>query len=108
MPPEELTLEAELLKALGHPVRLRVLRLLAAEERCVCDLMSAIGIEQSNLSQHLKLLRKHGIVDARRDGSRVVYRLVNREVLLLLNGAQRAVQQYLDRMGALAANRLRR
>lgn len=105
MPPDELLLEAELLKALGHPVRLQVVQMLAQQETCVCDLIPAIGIEQSNLSQHLKLLRKHGIVDARRDGTRVVYRLVNAEALALVDGARRTVQNHLDRVAAVATSR---
>lgn len=101
------SMEAELLKALGHPVRLQVLRILAREDTCVCDLLQVLEIEQSNLSQHLKLLRKHGIVDNRREGSRVVYSLANPEILPLLEAASQAVHGHLDRMAALAATRKR-
>lgn len=98
-------MEAELLKALGHPARLQVLEILALQETCVCDLLRMIDMEQSNLSQHLKLLRKHGIVENRREGSRVVYRLVNPEVMPIVVAAQRSVQGHLDRMVSLAASR---
>lgn len=102
---EPLALEADLLKVLGHPVRLRVLQLLQAEETCVCDLIRITGVEQSNLSQHLKLLRKHGIVETRREGTRMMYRMTNPAVMPILEATVGAVQHHLERMGSLAASR---
>jgi len=98
-------MEAELLKVLGHPARLQVLQILARQETCVCELLPVLGLEQSNLSQHLKLLRKHGIVQARRDGSRVIYQIANPAVLPILAAARQAVQAHLDGMAALAVRR---
>ena len=103
MQTEPLSLEAELLKVLGHPVRLRVLQLLEQEETCVCDLIRLTGVEQSNLSQHLKLLRKLGVVETRRDGTRVMYRLINPQVLAVLYAASQAVANHLERMVGMAA-----
>lgn len=102
---QSLELEAELLKVLGHPARLRIIQLLAERESCVCELIPAVGLEQSNLSQHLKLLRKHGIVAARRDGTRIIYRLVNPQIVAVLTAASEAVQNHLDRMVSLATTR---
>lgn len=102
---EPLSLEADLLKVLGHPVRLRVLQVLEREETCVCDLIQVTGVEQSNLSQHLKLLRKHGIVATRRDGTKIMYRLTNPSVMQVLEAAVQAVQVHLDQLAALAATR---
>jgi len=98
-------LEADLLKALGHPARLQIVEILAQEDTCVCELMPQLGLEQSNLSQHLKLLRKHGVVTARREGSRVVYSLVNRSLMKLIAAASEAVQEHLERVSAVAASR---
>lgn len=106
MQSELLALEADLLKVLGHPVRLRVLQELQREETCVCDLIEVTGVEQSNLSQHLKLLRKHGVVATRRDGTRVMYRLTNPGVMRIVEAAVTAVQAHLDQMVTLAAARL--
>lgn len=102
---DRLALEADLLRVLGHPARLHLIQILGRNETCVCDLIPQVGLEQSNLSQHLKLLRKHGIVDSRREGTRVVYRLSNRSVLLLVQVASEAVQEHLDRFSAMAENR---
>jgi DNA-binding transcriptional ArsR family regulator len=81
-------LTADLLKTLAHPVRLQVLKLLASNEKCVCQLIEDIGIEQSNLSQHLRVLKRQGLVDSRKDGTMVFYRLVNLEVLDIMAAAE--------------------
>lgn len=98
-------LEADLLKALGHPARLQIVEILARQETCVCELMPQIGLEQSNLSQHLKLLRRHGLVESRREGSQVFYRLANRSLLNVISAATDTVQENLERVSALAASR---
>lgn len=79
---ELIQMKAELFKAMGHPARLAVIEMLAGGERCVCELQAAIDIEQSNLSQHLALLRKQGILDCYKDGARVIYRLRYPQILL--------------------------
>jgi len=66
-------LSAELFKTIGHPVRIKILRLLDKGELCVCDMIEQIDIEQSNLSQHLSVLKKQGLLDSRKDGQRVIY-----------------------------------
>lgn len=75
--------KAELFKALAHPARLSVIDTLSAGERCVCELLAAMDIEQSNLSQHLALLRRLGIVDCSKEGSKVIYRLRYPQILLI-------------------------
>lgn len=57
-------------KALGEPTRLRILRLLAEQELCVCDLEEILQISQPRVSQHLKVLKQTGLVNERRDGQR--------------------------------------
>jgi DNA-binding transcriptional ArsR family regulator len=69
---------ASLLKVLGHPVRLRIMRLLG-EERCnVSTIWSRLDLQQSVVSQHLAVLRKSGIVGCERSGTSVVYFVTNR------------------------------
>jgi DNA-binding transcriptional ArsR family regulator len=81
--------EAELFKALAHPTRLRILRLLAGEPWCVCDLSGRLALDQPNVSQHLAVLRSAGLVRARREGGRMVYRLAGPGVEELLEVADR-------------------
>ncbi|MGC9317887.1 MAG: ArsR/SmtB family transcription factor [Armatimonadota bacterium] len=65
---------ADLFKALGHPVRLRILAKTFDEEFCVQDLGEHLGRSQPNVSQHLAVLRERGLVTAERKGKRVCYR----------------------------------
>lgn len=73
-----------LLAAMANPHRLAVLRALAAGERCVGDLLRAMEIGQSALSQHLARLRMDGVVRTRRDSARVYYSLAAPEVTSVL------------------------
>jgi ArsR family transcriptional regulator len=70
---------ARVFKALGDPVRLRLLSLIASRaggEICVCDLTPAFDLSQPTISHHLKLLRRAGLIDSERRGTWVYYRLV--------------------------------
>jgi ArsR family transcriptional regulator len=66
---------ARLFRALGDETRVRIVALLSHGELCVCHLESALGLTQSNTSRQLGVLKNAGIVEARRDGSWVYYRL---------------------------------
>ncbi len=70
---------AQVFKALGDPVRLRLVSLIGARdggEVCVCDLTSAFDLSQPTISHHLKVLREAGLIDSERRGTWVYYRLV--------------------------------
>jgi ArsR family transcriptional regulator len=77
-------LKAEFFKALGHPMRIRVLELLSERDRSVSELLEHITAEQPNLSQQLGVLRRSGFVVARREGSHVVYALADPRIADLL------------------------
>ena len=64
-----------LLKALADPNRLQIIEALASGERCVCDLTSDLGLAQSRLSFHLKVLKQCGLLSDRQSGRWVYYRL---------------------------------
>jgi ArsR family transcriptional regulator, arsenate/arsenite/antimonite-responsive transcriptional repressor len=70
---------APVFKALGDPVRLRLISLIGARqggEVCVCDLTAAFELSQPTISHHLKVLREAGLIDSQRRGTWVYYRLV--------------------------------
>ena len=77
-------LKAEFFKTLGHPTRVRVLELLSAGDRTVAEMLAETGVEASNLSQQLAVLRRAGLVSARREASTVSYSLANGQVAELL------------------------
>jgi ArsR family transcriptional regulator len=67
-------MEADLFRALGHPIRLGIMRRLAAEpETCACDFTDVFGVAQPTISQHLKVLREAGLVRTRRRGTQICY-----------------------------------
>jgi DNA-binding transcriptional ArsR family regulator len=72
---ERLRLKAEVFKAMGHPLRLGVVEFLQTGERCVCEIVDHVGTEISNVSKHLGILKKAGIVADRRDGLKIMYSL---------------------------------
>ena len=66
---------ARIAKALAHPSRLLMLDALADGELCVCELTELVGADQSTVSKHLAILRQAGIVDVRKDGVNIYYRV---------------------------------
>ncbi len=68
---------AEILKALAHPTRLKILELLKEGERCVCEMLLPLKLNQANVSQHLAILKHFGVVEAKKKGFYVYYRLRN-------------------------------
>ena len=68
---------ARIFKALSHPTRLQILHLIRERRPCVRAMEEVLGVAQSNVSQHLSLLRNIGIVKAERNGHQVCYRIHN-------------------------------
>ncbi|NLY53522.1 MAG: helix-turn-helix transcriptional regulator [Firmicutes bacterium] len=84
-------------KALGHPTRLAIVMLLRGGERCVCEIVEELGSEQqSNVSQHLAVLRGEGLLASRKEGLNVHYRLRHPEVLDLVQVAERLLLRELE------------
>jgi len=75
------SMEADFFKALAHPTRVRIIKHLAENERCVCEFTDDLAMEQSNISQHLGVLRKQGIVSFRKDGLKVMYKVSHPRIL---------------------------
>jgi len=78
-------MKADILKALAHPTRVSILECLRQGERCVCEIIEELDMEQSNISQHLAVLKKLDIVDSRKEGLRVNYRVKYPEVFQILD-----------------------
>lgn len=79
-------LSASLLKALAHKTRIQILeRLKSEEELCVCHIYEDLELEQSNVSQHLKILKDKGILTSRKDGLKVMYSVRYKEIYTILD-----------------------
>lgn len=81
---EHIETAARALKAIAHPLRLKILCVLGAEEVCVQDIVEAVGTSQSNISQHLAILRDKGVLQTRKDANRVFYRVCDQRTLQLI------------------------
>jgi DNA-binding transcriptional ArsR family regulator len=93
--------KAEFFKTLSHPVRIRVLELLAERDHAVAELLPQVGIEAAHLSQQLAVLRRMNLVVARREGSTVCYSLVSPRVAELLTVARRILSEVLASQACL-------
>ena len=85
--------QARLMKALGNEARLMIVDRLSEGECSAGDLTKMVGLDQSTVSKHLAVLRAHGIVEDRREGSVVIYRLVLPCVTKFFSCATQAVRE---------------
>lgn len=95
-------LKAEFFKTLGHPARIQILELLAEGEHSVGELMPKLGLESSHLSQQLAVLRRAGMVVARKQGNNVIYSMASDDMAELLLLARKVLTGMLtDQVGLL-------
>jgi DNA-binding transcriptional ArsR family regulator len=87
--------QAKVAKALAHPTRIAILEMLRQGEICVCEMSPELEASQANVSQHLAVLRDSNLVVARRDGTRMMYRVTDERVFRVL-----------DLMGSIAHDQL--
>jgi ArsR family transcriptional regulator len=73
------------LKAMSHPLRLKILCVLGDQEVSVQDIVDNVGTSQSNISQHLAILRDKGVLRTRKDANRVYYRVADTRTLQLIS-----------------------
>jgi ArsR family transcriptional regulator len=77
--------DSEILKALGHPVRLKIVRGLLSKKECnVNKMVKELGLPQSTVSQHLGLLRSRGLVSIRKEGVQTCYRILDKRIELII------------------------
>jgi len=93
-------LKAEVLKALAHPNRIRILEALKSEETCNCELGPKLGLEQSNLSRHIAILVRAGLILSRKEGVKTFYRVIDEKVYLILDLAKAVVVKQLEQQTA--------
>ena len=82
---EDIDRASRSLKAMSHPLRLKILCVVGNVESSVQDIVEAVGTSQSNISQHLAILRDKGVLRARKDANRVFYRVSDERTLQLIS-----------------------
>ena len=90
------SVKAEFFRLLGHPARVRILELLSDGERGVGDLQGALGIDSSGTSQHLGALRRGGLLESRREGTSVYYRVKDPRTFKLLEIARQILTSHYE------------
>lgn len=88
---EEYENEIKVMKALTHPTRLAILDILRNGEQCVCHMEAILGLRQAYISQQLMVLRDVGLIQDRRDGWNIYYRIVRHEIYKVLDAARQMV-----------------
>lgn len=81
---EHIEQAARALKSIAHPLRLKILCVVGDQEACVQEIVDAVGTSQSNISQHLAILRDNGVLVTRKDANRVFYRVGDHRTLQLI------------------------
>jgi DNA-binding transcriptional ArsR family regulator len=87
--------KANLFRVLGHPARVRILELLRDGERSVGTLQGELGLDSGGTSQHLAALRRIGLVESRREGTSVYYRIADERVFDLLEAGRAIITRRL-------------
>jgi DNA-binding transcriptional ArsR family regulator len=88
--------QAQLFRALSHPVRLRILDILSRQEACVCHLTAILGKRQPYVSQQLATLRDAGLVTDRREGTLIYYSLADEHLAELLAEGKAVVHDLVE------------
>jgi ArsR family transcriptional regulator len=89
-------LKAEILSALAHPNRVRILEYLRRDVRCNCELAPALELEQSNLSRHLKILVQAGILMSWKEGLRVNFKVSDDRIFKILELAKAIARKEIE------------
>jgi DNA-binding transcriptional ArsR family regulator len=96
-PPQPIhRIKADFFRTLGHPARVRVLELLREGELTVGELKAELGIDSSGASQHLAAMRRQGLLESRRAGTSVYYRVRDPRIFQLLETARQLISSHLE------------
>ena len=80
--------EVDVFKALADPTRLKILECIKDGEKCICEVIPYTGKSQPNVSQHLKVLKIAGLVDERREGTRILLKASNKKIFDVINSVK--------------------
>ncbi|MCH5138749.1 winged helix-turn-helix transcriptional regulator [Clostridiaceae bacterium UIB06] len=89
-------LSVRIFKALGHPIRYKIVKFLYDGPKCVCKLNEDIEFSQANLSQHLKVLKEAGILASEKVGMNIHYRISNDEIKNIIDSVDKFVISYFN------------
>jgi len=94
-------LKAEIIQAAAHPIRLAIIEYLADGEQCVCDIVDYVEAQRSNVSRHLSVMLKAGVVESRKDGLKVIYSLKTPCIIKFLGCVEEALKERMQDQATL-------
>ena len=81
--------EVDVFKALADSTRLKIIECIKNGEKCICEIIPYTGKSQPNVSQHLKVMKHAGIIDERKDGTKIMIKVSNREIFNIIDQVKR-------------------
>ena len=81
--------EVEIFKALTDPTRLKILECIKNGEKCICEIIPYTGKSQPNVSQHLKIMKHAGIIEERKDGTRITIKPSDKDIYKIIDQVKR-------------------
>ena len=88
--------QATIARAIAHPVRIAVVDYLKEGEQCVCDIAEYVGSERTNVSKHLAVMTAAGVLESRKEGLKVIYRLKTPCILQCLESAVACIKKQVE------------
>jgi len=81
--------EVDVFKALADPTRLKILECIKNGEKCICEVIPYTGKSQPNVSQHLKVLKIAGLVDERKEGTKILLKVSNKKIFDVIDSVKK-------------------
>jgi len=97
-------LKAEIIQAAAHPLRLAIIDFLSDGEQCVCDIVEHVAAQRSNVSRHLSVMLKAGVLACRKDGLKMIYSLKTPCIVKFLGCVEQALKERMKSQATLLRN----
>ena len=94
-------MKAEIIAAVAHPIRLGIVEVLSDGEQCVCDIARCVGARRSNVSRHLGVMLRAGVLECRKDGLKAIYSLRTPCILKFLSCVTDVLREQLETANAV-------
>lgn len=94
-------LKAQIVQAAAHPIRLAIIEFLSRGEQCVCDIVEHVGAQRSNVSRHLSVMLMAGVLESRKEGLKMIYRLRTPCIVNFLECVDQVLRERVQQEAAL-------
>lgn len=81
--------EIEIFKALGNPIRVKILETIKGKKKCICEIIPFVGKSQPNISHHIKILKNAGLITEHRNGTNIFIEVSNKDIFEIIKTVRR-------------------